>query len=245
MTINWQSVVRNSVHLPRAPAPLTMAGIPAARLNPKFIATLPLQNLWVENGVIWQLPSLLIGFTNYSAVTRFFGSLNGTGMGPPPSTWYQGRPFSASDFPILYDQYEYSKSKRIKPTKANSYSTKFTTVWAGFDCLIWPSIAALPNIKLLMSMVGDHEVTPAHGHAGSAGPVVPITSITNFPANSPAGQKTFSAEYVMYVPGGITAKTSNAGIQWDMSTYCWRSKWITKQYDSGQKPPASQSGGWC
>jgi hypothetical protein len=211
------------------------------QVNPKFTADIPLQlqNLWVENGVIWQLPSLLIGFTSYTAVTNFFASLHGTGMGPPPSKWYQGKPFSSVDFPILYDQFEYSKSKKIKPDAANSESTKSTTVWSGYNCLIWPSLAALPSINIFMSMLGSQAVTAAHGHASSAGPVVPISAIKSFSANSPAGMSSFAAQYVMYVPGGISTKNSDAGIQYDMSTYCWTRKWISSQYDSGQKPSAS------
>jgi hypothetical protein len=239
MTINWRSVVRQSVHVPS-----TSSSIPTSfQLNSRVVANIPtpLPNLWVENGVIWQLPSLLIGFTSYSAVTKFTASLNGTGMGAPPSKWYQGKPFSERDFPILYDQWQYSQSKKIKPTKSDSYATKSTTVWGACDCLIWPSLAALPQINMFMSMLGSQAVTPTHGHAKSAGPVVPVSAITNFSANSPSGTATFSAQYVMYVPGGIASKTSYSGIQYDMSTFSWTRKWIVRQYDSGGK--SSGSGG--
>jgi hypothetical protein len=231
MTMNWRSVVSKTVHAPAVPPnPLTNM-----QVNPKFTANIPrpLPNLWVENGVIWQLPSLLIGFTSYTAAKDFFASLHGTGMGAVPSNWYQGKPFSSVDFPILYDQFEYSKSKKIKPDAANQGATTSTTDWSGYNCLIWPSLEALPSIKIFFSMLGSPTVKAAHGHASSAGPVVPISAIGSFSADSPGGQGTFSAKYVMYVPGGISTKTSDAGIQYDMSTYCWTRKWITNQYDSG------------
>jgi hypothetical protein len=236
MTINWSSVVRRSVHPPASSSATSLA------MNPRFVPNIPmpLKNLWVENGVIWQLPSLLIGFTDYSSVTKFFASLNGTGMGSPPANWYQGLPFSASDFPILYDQYDYSKSKKIKPTAANQYSTSAITVWGAVKCLIWPSLAALPSIKMFFSMLGSQAVSPAHGHAASAGPVVATSLLSNFSASSPAGTKTFSAKYVMYVPGGITTKNSDSGINFDLNTYCWTRKWISSQYDSGYDPPPGQ-----
>jgi hypothetical protein len=242
MTMNWRSVASKSVHAQAASSTVPMN----LSANPRITANIPIQipNLWVENGVIWQLPSLLIGFTSYSAVTKFFASLQGTGMGPPPSQWYQGKPFSSVDFPLLYDQYEYTKSKTIKPNASNSDATKSNTVWGACNCLIWPSLTALSSVKMFFSMAAS-QVTPVHGNANSAGPVVPISAISSFLANSPAGTNTFRAQYVMYVPGGITTKVSGSGIQYDMSKYAWTRKWIVKQYDSGQKSSGSSGGAEC
>lgn len=247
MTMNWRSVVNQSVHAPAKSSTVPMN----ISLNPRFGQNIapPIPNLWVENGVIWQLPSLLVGFTSYSAVTKFFASLHGTGMGAPPSNWYQGIPFSANDFPLLYDLYEYTKSKNIKPTAADHHATKSNTVWATCTCLVWPSLTALSHTKTFFSMAASH-VVPVHGTANSAGPVFPVASISSFSADSPSGKSTFRAEYVMYVPGGITAKGSGTGIQYDMSKYAWTRKWVAKQYDSGQKSSGSSGGGggggsWC
>lgn len=240
MTMNWRSVVSKSVHAPAASPTIPMN----FSVNPKDRVNIPVQlpNLWVENGVIWQLPSLLIGFTSYSALTKFFGTLHGTGMGPPPSKWYQGKPFSQTDFPLLYDQYEYTKTTKIKPDAANHHATKSNTVWAACNCLVWPSLTALKFAKMFISMSGD-QVTPVHGHANSAGPVVPVSAISSFSANSPTGKNTFCAQYVLYAPGRVNTKPSGSGIQYDMSLYAWTRKWIVKHYDSGQKSSGSGGGG--
>lgn len=38
-----------------------------------------LRILWVEAGVIWPLPNLLVGFTSYAALTAFFSSVKSLG----------------------------------------------------------------------------------------------------------------------------------------------------------------------
>ena len=196
----WKAVVSRSVHAPAG----SSTGLTNLLVNPKFTAQLSLPimvgNLWVEDGVIWQLPSLLVGFTSYSAATTFFSSLKGTGMESAPANWYQGLPFSATDFPILYEQ--------------NS---------TGRDLLIWPSLYVMGSAQMFLSMLPGGPYKPSHGNAASAGAVVPVSALQNFSANSPSGMKTFQAQYILYAPGGITKAASGkgSGISQDMGTYSW------------------------
>lgn len=181
----------------------------------------PIPNLWVQNGVIWQLPSLLVGFTNYSAATSFFNSLKGSGMSAAPSNWYQGIPFTASDFPILTDGYQYTTVQTIQAPSWAPGCTQLQTYWSDTHLLIWARISALQNVKLFMSMSPGRPFTPFQGSASSAGPIFPVASLQSFSAQSPSGTQNFQAQYVMYVPGGIKPSSSTGGINYDMSQYCW------------------------
>jgi len=176
-------------------------------------------NLWVENGVIWQLPSLLIGFTNHSAASRFFSSLHGTGMGPAPSKWYQGIPFTSMDFPIL-------KEKGIFRVQGwggagpNVDATVTYTVKAT-HLLVWARISALPNIQMFFSMTPVGPICPLCTGAGSPGPIFPPSALRSFSASSPNGTKTFHAEYVLYVAYNTDSTGNDQGIKYDLDKYCW------------------------
>lgn len=159
-------------------------------------------NLWVEKGVIWQLPNLLVGFTSYSAATAFFSSVKGLGLAPAPSSWYEGTPFSATDFPML------------------QWGTA-----ADDNCylLIWPSFNTLPFAQTFLPMLPFSGYGPSP--APSAGPVVPTSAMGNFSANSPTGVQTFQAQYIMYAPWGPKPagfqSTTATGINYDISMYGW------------------------
>ena len=79
-TLKWNSMVGKLIHppqaitLPRSPTSFLpdRPGIEKALRAPQPAAP---PNLWVENGAIWQLPNLLVGFTNYASVTAFFASV--------------------------------------------------------------------------------------------------------------------------------------------------------------------------
>ncbi len=171
---------------------------------PPLSLTPTLPNLWVEKGVIWQLPNLLIGFTSYSAATTFFSSVASFGYKPAPSSWYAGSPFSATDFPMLH------------------WGTKGIEI-NGF-ILVWGSLTAISFASTFLPMIPVNQpLIPSP--ASSAGPVVSTSIMANFSADSPSGVQTFQAKYVMYGPfgpnplSGLT--TSASGIQYDMILYSW------------------------
>jgi hypothetical protein len=205
----WASLVKASVHAPVA-AFHTAPGNLTSAVNSRFAETLPsvlstsVSNLWVEKGVIWQLPNLLVGFTSYSAATGFFSSVKGLGYESAPSSWYEGTPFSASDFPILH------------------FGTKGVEI---VGCiLVWPSLNAMAYAKTFLPMLPvTQPLIPSL--ATSAGPVVPTSAMGNFSANSPAGVQNFQAQYIMYGPFGPNPLsglyTSASGIQYDMLLYSW------------------------
>lgn len=180
----------------------------------------PIPNLWVDDGVIWQLPSLLVGFTNHSSATGFFSSVKGLGLTPAPASWYQGTPFSASDFPILTDVVDWTVSTPLK--KPDAEGDKWSvTFWQATHLLMWARLGALPNAKMFMSMSPAAPFQPVNGKASSAHPIFPAAELQSFSASSPNGTKTFQAQYVMYVPGDIKNVSSTAGVMYDMNQFCW------------------------
>jgi hypothetical protein len=203
---NWNSVVNISVRA-RAAGGINPANLRLA--NPRLVdpihfgARPPVKvpNLWVENGVIWQLPNLPVGFTSYSAATHFFSSLKSLGYSSGDAGLYRG-PFSAMDFPLLW-----------VPSKAIYGSVEGTN--------LWPSLATMHYAKMFLSMLPGGPYHEAHGHAASAGAVIPISAMRNFSANSPTGVKNFQAQYIMYAPGGSWKTTSASGISYDMDVYTW------------------------
>lgn len=181
-------------------------GLSKSRLaGPVSPATTPtVTNLWVENGVIWQLPNLLVGFTSYSAATAFFSSVKSLGYKSASSRWYVGTPFSGTDFPILH------------------YGTKGVEI--NGMILIWPSLNAMPFASTFLPMLPVNQpLIPSL--RSSAGPVVPTSLMGSFSANSPSGVQTFQAKYIMYAPWGPNPlsgySTSNSGITYDMILYSW------------------------
>ncbi len=192
---HWNLAVNRSVHAPRRFPVLDTHRLDP--LAPKPKTTVP--HLWVENGVIWQMPNLLVGYTSYSAATTFFSTLKGLYKSPyiaGSSHLFTGTPFSMTDFLILFD--------------------------SDGAFLVWPSLFAMSSAKAFLSMLPFAPVKAARSHAASAGPVVPTSAMKNFSANSPTGVQTFQAQYIMYAPGG-TSNTSagSGGISYDMAMYSW------------------------
>jgi hypothetical protein len=202
---NWNSVVNMSVRA-RAAGGINLANLRLADpglvdpIHPGARPPVKVLNLWVEKGVIWQLPNLLVGFTSYSAAIHFFSLVKSLGYSPGAAASYQG-PFSAMDFPLLWMGIDFE-------------GLNFTYL------LLWPSLATMHYAKMFLSMQPGAPYQPINGHAASAGPVVPISAMRNFSANSPTGVKDFQAQYIMYAPrGSWTASTS--GIAYDMEEYSW------------------------
>lgn len=205
----WNALVTQSIHAPMAlrtgvsdlishPSPKLSGG----KILPLGTPTTP--SLWVEKGVIWQLPNLLIGFTDYSAATTFFSSVKSLGYMSAPSSWYAGSPFSATDFPILH------------------FGKKGLTI-SGF-ILVWPSLNAASFASTFLSMLPVKQpLIPSI--APTAGPVASTSAMSNFTADSPTGVQTFQAQYIMYAPWGPNPQggmgTSNTGIVYDMIMYSW------------------------
>ena len=154
--------------------------------------------------MVWQLPNLLVGFTSYSAATSFFSSVKGLGYEPAPSSWYEGGPFAATDFPMLH----WGK----KGVEINGF------------ILIWPSLNAMPFASTFLPMLPVSQPLSPSARA-SAGPVVPTSAMSSFSASSPKGVQTFQAKYVMYGPWGPKplsgSGTSGSGIKYDMILYSW------------------------
>jgi hypothetical protein len=164
-------------------------------------------NLWVENGVIWQLPSLLVGFTSYSAATSFFASAKTPiyDYVPAPASWYQGLPFSATDFPIL----RYASTVSSPGNDTNLI-------------LIWPSLNTMGFASTFLSLLPVNQpLLPSP--APSAGPVFPTYTMSNFSADSPKGTQTFHAQHLLYAPWPNSGSGSNVytGLWFDMGDYAW------------------------
>ena len=209
LTPKWNALVNQSVH---ASVAARRTGLSAVTLLSKSTvagsistaSTPTVTNLWVENGVIWQLPNLLVGFTSYSAVTAFFSSVKSLGYESASSSWYAGTPFSATDFPILH------------------WGTKGVEI-NGF-ILIWPSLNAMPFASTFLPMLPvSQPLIPSL--RSSAGPVVPTSAMGSFSADSPTGVQTFQAKYIMYGPWGPKPVggqgTSASGVSYDMTMYSW------------------------
>lgn len=126
--------------------------------------------------------------------------------------------FSARDFPLLW----VGSSKAIYKTIHNA--TYYEGMQSYSNLLLWPSLDAMHFAHMFLSMQPGAPYKAAHGHAGAAGPAVPISAMRNFSANSPSGVKAFQAQYILYAPGGIPKSTSAAGIQYDMDEYSWWAK---------------------
>lgn len=215
---NWNFVVNSSVHAP--PAGGTGLRVANPSLNPTLLGSRPppeIKNLWVENGQIWQLPNLLVGFTSYSAVTHFFSSVKSLGYAPGGESSYSGA-FSARDFPLLW----VDSSKAIY--KTIHHAIYYEGMQNYTNLLLWPSLSVMHFAHMFLSMQPSAPYKAAHGHAAAAGPVVPISAMRNFSANSPGGVKAFQAQYILYASGGIPKSTSAAGIQYDMDEYSWWAK---------------------
>lgn len=205
----WNALVNRSVHA-SVTTPRTGLSAVTSLSKSRFAGSIStastptVTNLWVENGVIWQLPNLLVGFTSYSAATAFFSSVKSMGYKSASSSWYVGTPFSPTDFPILH------------------YGTKGVEI--NGMILIWPSLNAMPFASTFLPMLPVNQpLIPSL--RSSAGPVVPTSIMASFSANSPTGMQNFQAKYIMYAPWGPNPlsgeSTSDSGIKYDMVLYSW------------------------
>jgi hypothetical protein len=73
-----------------------------------IVSSAPLPQVWVENGVIWNVASnLAMGFTSQSSLTSFISAAKSAapriGLLPAPKEFYTGA-FSATDMPMLLQQ---------------------------------------------------------------------------------------------------------------------------------------------
>jgi hypothetical protein len=133
----------------------------------------PLPNVWVENGVIWNVATnLAMGFTSYSSLTSFVAlarsSFPGYGLEAAPKSWYSGA-FSATDMPMLVQK-----------------STKLL--------LIWPSLV---SISFAAKFLSELPLTMVYNPATGSPALAPSTA-QSFQALSPEGQKTFQAKYLLF-----------------------------------------------
>ena len=182
LTAQW-----NSLAMRLAPRMKQMATKSVSSLSARSGLSVPvnvaLPNVWVENGVIWNVASnLVLGFTSYSAQTSFMSlmetSYPGVGLQAAPKKWYTGA-FSATDMPMLVQQ-----SKVL----INNF------------LLIWPSLVAMPFAgNFLSELPVTIYGTPASGSAALS----PSTA-QSFQAMSPEGQKTFHAQYLLFSPNGAS-----------------------------------------
>ena len=163
----------------------------------------PAPSLWVENGAIWLLPNLLVGFTGYAAVSTFFANVQNSGLpySVAPASWYAGSPFSSTDMPAL----NYGASYLVEGL-----------------FLLWPKINLLNLAATFLSQLPMQPIIPAP--APHAGPVMSPAFLSSFQANSPQGQSTFQAQYVMWAPSGPTPgplHATGSSLSVDLEEYGW------------------------
>jgi hypothetical protein len=136
--------------------------------------------LWVENGVVWDLMrSWILGFIDYPSIGPYFAQ---TPLNPTPQM-LAGGPFSMNDFPVY--GFQLLVDGQVRP---GSYYI--------FSAL--SMLAYIPNVWQYFSNWGltRHWTSPPAG----AGPLVSAAHLRSFIAGTPSGRKTLSASYVMYVP---------------------------------------------
>jgi hypothetical protein len=165
----------------------------------------PLPNVWVENGVIWNVASnLAMGFTSYSSLTSFISAAKsgcpGVGLQPAPKKFYAGA-FSATDMPMLLQQ---------------------SSVLINNFLLLWPSLVAM---SFAASFLSQLPIT-IYGNAYSGSAALDPSTAQSFQALSPEGKKTFKAKYVLFSPHGaspdpgITVSAKTAAV-YDLVEFGW------------------------
>ena len=167
----------------------------AAKVNPRpgSAGSNRFPNLWVEDGVIWSLPKLVLGFTDPHSAAVFFKSMNPS-MGLAGSNWYANFPWPASAMPTL---------AALKPPTVNvSYSVQSpydanaqTGASPGTALMIWANITVAGSLaSKLASLPAALTPSPA-----SSGLVLPASVFTGFRADSRTGAHTFRAHSILYV----------------------------------------------
>ncbi|HZS60348.1 MAG TPA: hypothetical protein VFA43_13830 [Gemmatimonadaceae bacterium] len=138
--------------------------------------------LWVENGVIWDLQrTWILGFTDYPSIAQYFSQ---TIFVAAPQI-FTGAPFSLNDFPVYGFQYRLSGGQTVP----GSYY-----IFSSLSMLSY-----IPNAWTYFTAFGltrHFGTTPPAG----AGPLINPGDLRSFIAGTPNGQQTLSARYVMYVP---------------------------------------------
>jgi hypothetical protein len=172
---------------------------------PNIGSSSPLPNVWVENGVIWNVASnLAMGFTSYSSLTSFISAAQsaspGVGLQPGPKKFYTGA-FSATDMPILVQQ---------------------SSVLINNFLLLWPSLVAM---SFAANFLSELPIT-IYGNAYSGSAALDPTTAQSFQALSPEGQKTFKAKYVLFSPHGASPDPGTTGsakiaAQYDLVEFGW------------------------
>lgn len=200
MAAQWQSLAAHlAPGLKNAPKPFMRMSSPSTKVpGPLTLGSTPLSNVWVENGVIWDVATnLAMGFTSYSSLKNFvslaLSSFPGYGLEDGPKTWYTG-PFSATDMPMLVQK-----------------STKLF--------LIWPSLVSIPFAATFLSGLPVTMVD----HPSTGSPVLAPTTAQSFQALSPLGQKTFQAKYLLFSHASNSG-TGIAAVFTDLVQFGW---WYT------------------
>ena len=136
--------------------------------------------LWVENGVVWDLQrTWILGFIDFPSIGTYFGP---TSYRATPQI-FAGAPFSLNDFPVYgFQLYAYG---RVIP---GSYY-----IFSALSMLPY-----IPNVWQYFSNWGltRHWTSPPVG----AGPLVSAGHLRSFIAGTPSGRMTLSANYAMYAP---------------------------------------------
>jgi hypothetical protein len=137
--------------------------------------------LWVENGVVWDLQrTWILGFIDYASIGPYFAQ---TSYLATPQI-FAGSPFSMTDFPVYGFQLRLG-SGQVVP---GSYFIFSAISMLSYVPNAWSSFSAWRLTR--------NWTSPPTG----AGPLVPAANLRSFVAGTPGGQKTLSASYVMYVP---------------------------------------------
>lgn len=136
--------------------------------------------LWVENGVVWDLMrTWILGFIDYPSIAAYFGP---TPYRATPQL-FAGAPFSINDFPVY--GFQIYASGRVIP---GSYYIGSAISMLGYTLNAWQYFS---NWGLTR-----HWTSPPAG----AGPLVRAENLRSFIAGTPNGRTTLSANYVIYAP---------------------------------------------
>lgn len=136
--------------------------------------------LWVENGVVWDLVrTWILGFIDYPSIGAYFAP---TSYGATPQI-FTGAPFSLTDFPVY--GFKILSQNRVIP-------------FSYYICSAISMLGYIPNAWQYFSHFGltRQWTSPPAG----AGPLVRAENLRSFIAGTPNGRTTLSANYVVYAP---------------------------------------------
>lgn len=136
--------------------------------------------LWVENGVIWDLQrTWILGFLDFQSIGAYFAA---TPYNATPQI-FTGAPFSLTDFPVY--GFQLYIGGEVRP---GSY-------------YIMSAISMLSYIPNAWQYFHGWRLTKSWtSPPAGAGPLVPAANLRWFTAGTPTGRTTFNASYVLYAP---------------------------------------------